>query len=142
MINYDDDILLEDEEFGDFDDDDLIEARVREAQSLDTDLAAHLRRMGIDAKVVLGDLNEDPAVSVYGLLLTADEASELFRRLSPIWNGQSCERSWEVLSDVAEEEEKTPAPKQPQKEISPSGGKQPPPKRSRRLGGFPRRRVT
>jgi hypothetical protein len=102
--------------FNEFDEMDLIEARTREAVSLETDLAFYLRELGLpDTKVVMGGLDEDPLISVHGLLLTGDEASELIRRLDPKWEGQSCQRSWKGLPDddilklPEEEEEKTKA---------------------------------
>jgi len=83
----------------DFDEMDLVEERAREIRSLEADLAAYLRKIGLpETWVTMADPSKDPLISVHGLLLTIDEASELARRLGPEWNGQSCERSWEMLN--------------------------------------------
>jgi len=140
----------------DFDEMDLIEARIREAMAMEKDLVSHLRQMGAtEACVVIGDLNEDPAISVYSLLLTADEASEIIRRLSPRWKGQSCNRAWDVLNDIEAAAPNSSAPNSPAPNSpAPSGTKKhpdelkpeepspPPPKRHRRLGGFPPKRFS
>lgn len=121
--------------------DDLIEARTREARILETDMVPYVRQLGFtEVRVVIGDLETSPFIEVCGYRLTAEETSELIRRLSPIWNGQSCERGWQ-LEDVAElpppqnEPRHRPRPKKKQESRQETRL----PKRRRKLGGFPRR---
>jgi len=110
-------------DFDDIDEMDIIEARVKEAMSMERDLAAHLRRLGMEARAVILSFGESPRIRVHDCDLTFDEAAELFRRLSPEWNGQSCERSWEGLPDDNTleqqgfpEEEPLPAKKEQEQE--------------------------
>ena len=94
----------DDQRFEDFDEMDLIETRIREVRFMEIDLAAHLRTLGLpEARVVIESLDDDPCILIHELLLSADEASELIRRLDPKWKGQSYERDWKGLPDCVEE---------------------------------------
>lgn len=154
----------------DFSRDDLIEIRVCEAKELKADMLPSLKRLGIpDARVVIVDLETSPFIEICGFCLTAEEVSELIRRLDPTWEGQACERSWGRLSGLPKLPKRSPPPdklprpasakkppnlmkpeppkppKPPKQETAgapkPPERKQPPaPRRRRKLGGFPRRR--
>ena len=81
--------LYDGQQFEDFDEMDLIETRMREVRFMETDLAAHLRTLGLpDVRVVIESLDDDPCILIHELLLSADEASELIRRFDP--NGKAC----------------------------------------------------
>lgn len=125
-----------------FDDDDLIEARLSEARNLERDMLPHVRQLGFDdARVVIDSLSEGPAIAIYDLRISPEEASELIRRLSPQWDGQSCQREWYSLPDAPEPVHLPAEPATP-KTPEPTHKKEnePPPKRHRKLGGFIRRK--
>ena len=151
--SYKDRSLIVDQCFTDsFDRMDLIEARVREAVFTAAEIATRLTALGVEACATIVSLNKDPVVSVYGFSLTIDEASDLIRRFDPKWNGQAYDRCWEGLPsddfslEKLEEDQKrreeleklrqqSPPKQEPQEKKLPPA----PPKRSRRLGGFPRK---
>ena len=110
--------LYDDQQFEDFDEMDLIETRIREVRFMETDLAAHLRALGLpDARVVIESLDDDPCIFIHELLLSADEASELIRRLDPKWKGLSYERDWKGLPDCIEEEDPPETAQEGQEEL-------------------------
>lgn len=125
-----------------FDDDDLIEARLSEARNLERDMIPHIRQLGFeDACVVVDSLSDGPAIAIYGLRISPEEASELIRRLSPQWDGQSCQRKWYSLPDAPEPVQLPTEPAKPAVVKSVQEEKnEMPPKRHRKLGGFIRRK--